>query len=93
MARVQRLHGKLPGMKKQGELKRLLAIIAKIDGWLDAPTLTPMQVVALTGLSRQRVYDLIEKGKFRRSSVTRSELELASVLAYYVKRSSALSKS
>jgi hypothetical protein len=63
------------------ERERIKAAMARIDSWRSEPSLMPAQVVRLTGLSRMRVWYLIDTGVF---GLTRDrEIPLNTIRKWY----------
>jgi hypothetical protein len=63
------------------ERERIKAAMARIEAWQANPTLAPAQAVRLTGLSRMRVWYLIDSGVF---GLTRDrEIPLNTIRKWY----------
>ena len=75
------------------EHRRLRGICLRLEGWSKDPTLSVSAVVRLTGLSRIRVRQLLEKGSFQHGRQTENrEVLLGTVLQHFQSRVSTLSK-
>ena len=75
------------------EHDRLRGICQRLEAWRKDPTLSLSAVTRLTGLSRTRIEQLIEKGSFQRGRQTENrEVLLGTVLKHFLSRVSKLSK-
>jgi predicted DNA-binding transcriptional regulator AlpA len=73
-----------PVSRKVSEEQRIRSAMARIAAWESDPSLMPAQVVRLTGLSRMRVWHLIDTGVF---GLTRDrEISLKSIRQWYAGR-------
>jgi ABC-type taurine transport system substrate-binding protein len=75
------------------EIDRLCGICQRLEAWGKDPTLSVAAVARLTGISRTRVEQLIEKGSFQHGHQTENrEVLLGTVLNHFLCRVSKLSK-
>jgi len=71
------------------EFERISGALRAFGEWQSEPALTPGQVARLAGISRVRVWHLVDRGVFRQTR--NREILLRTVLGWYEARASKLS--
>ena len=72
------------------ESERIAVACRRLAEWQCEPALTPGQVARLAGISRVRVWHLVDRGVFRQTR--NREILLKSILGWYEARASRLSE-